>query len=91
MCLYLLWKVEDEMRMIFVAVNFSLETTQAERVTMEEVAKAKASAGVSAADVHMNSVRYLKGLRRVRNWHRNHERETKKGPERKRHYAYAWR
>ena len=49
-------QVDDEMRMIFVAANFSLETTQAERVTMEEVAKAKASAGDSATDAHMTSV-----------------------------------
>lgn len=44
------------MRLIFVAVNFALATTQAERITMEEVAKAKASAGVSTTDLHMASV-----------------------------------
>jgi COP9 signalosome complex subunit 6 len=48
--------VDDEMKMIFVECPFQLETTQAERVTMEEVAKATPTDGVSSLDLHVNSV-----------------------------------
>ena len=49
-------QAEAEMRMLFVACDFALETTQAERITMEEVAKPVASAGVSTLDSHSASL-----------------------------------
>mmetsp|Transcript_26643 Transcript_26643/g.31434 ORF Transcript_26643/g.31434 Transcript_26643/m.31434 type:complete len:293 (+) Transcript_26643:40-918(+) len=48
--------VDEEMKMIFVDCPFQLETTQAERVTMEEVAKATPTDGVSTLDLHVNSL-----------------------------------
>jgi COP9 signalosome complex subunit 6 len=48
--------VDDEMKMIFVDCPFQLETTQAERVTMEEVAKATPTDGVSTLDLHVNGL-----------------------------------
>mmetsp|Transcript_35672 Transcript_35672/g.65267 ORF Transcript_35672/g.65267 Transcript_35672/m.65267 type:complete len:301 (+) Transcript_35672:24-926(+) len=47
---------EEVARMIFVACEFELETSQAERVTMEEVAKAGPTEGVSTLDLHVTSL-----------------------------------
>jgi hypothetical protein len=47
---------EEAARMIFVASEFQLETSQAERVTMEEVAKAAPTQGGSTLDLHVASL-----------------------------------
>lgn len=53
--------VEEEMQTIFVPCDFHLETTQAEMVTMEEVAKGINLNGSSTLDPHLASLRVSLG------------------------------
>lgn len=49
-------QVNDEMKMTFVPCSFQLDTTQAERITMEAVSKASTTAGVSTMDIHVQEL-----------------------------------
>lgn len=48
--------INDSPTMLFVTCEFQLQTAQAERITMERVAKAKANDGVASLDLHMNEL-----------------------------------